>query len=152
MIRQRYLLLAVFGILLISLIGLGYLTLQEANENESEDTAVDSNTGNPGDIVVDTDPSDGVVTSVNQGFTAKSEYGGNNTWNYTVTGSLPNPCYEASADAIVMESFPEQVIIELTVKQPASDVICTQVVEELNLEGTYSASELATMSLSILNL
>ncbi len=77
------------------------------------------------------------------------EYMGDNTWDYEVTGTLPNPCYTVTFEPVVMESFPEQVIIETKVQEPSTDEICTQVIQEVEETGTFSASEEAEIILDI---
>lgn len=77
------------------------------------------------------------------------DYLGENTWRYMVTGTLPNPCYEISTEAIVMESFPEQVIIRARVTPPGEDEICIQVIQEVYEEAEFEASEEAEISLQV---
>jgi hypothetical protein len=77
------------------------------------------------------------------------EYMGDNTWDYEVTGTLPNPCYTVTFEPVVMESFPEQVMIETKVQEPSTDEICTQVIQEVEETGTFSASEEAEIILDI---
>ena len=88
-----------------------------------------------------------VLTESN--FKLESEYISENSWEYTVTGELPNPCYNASVDAMVAESYPEQVTITVTVEQPDPEVMCAQVIQEFTYEGTFSASEKATIKLFV---
>jgi len=76
-------------------------------------------------------------------------YKGNNLWQYNVTGTLPNPCYTISVESIVMESYPEQVIVRSTITKPDADVICTQVIQEVDEEGEFEASEQAIVSIEM---
>jgi hypothetical protein len=76
-------------------------------------------------------------------------YKDDNTWEYKVTGTLPNPCYTISTEAIVMESYPEQVIIRSTVTPPTDDVICIQIIQEIYQEGEFEASEQATVEFDV---
>ncbi len=69
------------------------------------------------------------------------DYLGDNTWTYMVTGTLPNPCYDIETEAIVAESYPEQVTIKSIVTPPEEDEICAQVVQEVYEEGEFQASE-----------
>jgi hypothetical protein len=69
------------------------------------------------------------------------DYLGDNTWRYMVTGTLPNPCYNIETEAIVAESYPEQVTIKSIVTPPEEDEICAQVVQEVYEEGEFQASE-----------
>lgn len=73
------------------------------------------------------------------------DYLGENTWTYIVTGTLPNPCYEVETEAIVAESFPEQVTIRAVVTPPGEDEICAQVIQEVHTGGEFQASEEATI-------
>ena len=51
---------------------------------------------------------------------------------HKVTGvlTLPSPCYELQTDAVVMESFPEQVRIDF--KTPLVHDMCAQVLQDEN--------------------
>lgn len=69
------------------------------------------------------------------------DYLGDNIWRYKVTGTLPNPCYEISTEAIVAESYPEQVTIRSVVTEPDEDMVCAQVIQEVYEEGEFQASE-----------
>jgi hypothetical protein len=69
------------------------------------------------------------------------EYMGDNTWDYEVTGTLPNPCYIVTIEPVVMESDPEQVSIKTKIQEPSPDEVCTQVIQEVEETGTFSASE-----------
>lgn len=73
-------------------------------------------------------------------------YKGNNLWQYNVTGTLPNPCYTISVESIVMESYPEQVIVKSTITKPDPETMCTQVIQEVDEEGEFEASEQATVT------
>jgi hypothetical protein len=82
-------------------------------------------------------------------FNLEYNYIDENLWRYSVTGTLPNPCYTISTESIVMESYPEQVIIKSTVTPPQEDMICTQVIQEVYEEGEFVASEDAEVSFSV---
>lgn len=73
-------------------------------------------------------------------------YKGNNLWQYNVTGTLPNPCYTISVESVVMESYPEQVIVKSTITKPDPDTMCIQVIQDVNEEGEFEASEQATVT------
>lgn len=79
------------------------------------------------------------------------EYMGENKWEYTITGELPNPCYKATSGGLVAESYPEQVTVTLSISKPSSDTVCTQVIQELNISGEFSASDKAKISFNIDN-
>ena len=76
-------------------------------------------------------------------------YKGNNIWEYQVTGTLPNPCYGIFTEAVVMESYPEQVVIKSIIKPPDEDVVCTQVIQEVYEEGEFQASGEAEVTFEI---
>ena len=82
-------------------------------------------------------------------FALTYEYKGENTWDYEVTGKLPNPCYIVTTEPVVMESDPEQVSIKTKIQEPSPDEICTQVIQEVEETGTFSASEDAEIILDI---
>ncbi len=82
-------------------------------------------------------------------FTAESVYTSENNWEYQVKGPLPNPCYGVSVEAIVAESFPEQVTLQVEIVNPEDDAICAQVIEDVTLEGIYSASQNASLQLRV---
>lgn len=69
----------------------------------------------------------------------------NNTWTYSGTVELPNPCSTLTHDAIVMESFPEQVQVRLTTTSDPT-AVCAQVVTTEEYSGTFAASEQAKIS------
>ncbi len=72
-----------------------------------------------------------------------------NMWDYKITGTLPTPCHEVKTEEIVLESYPEQVSVLLTITPPSSDVVCIQVIKEFEKEGTFQASEKAKVSFLI---
>lgn len=98
--------------------------------------------------ITDTDnkPTDKITDG---NFTLETTYTQNSTWRYIVTGQLPNPCYSATVDALVAESYPEQVTILVKIIEPNKDIMCAQVISDFEYEGTFSASELATVTLKV---
>lgn len=82
-------------------------------------------------------------------FILGARYISNNTWEYDVSGFLPNPCYSASVEVFIDESFPEQVNINLQIIQPDSDLICTQVIENYVSNGIFQASSEASIEFNI---
>lgn len=58
--------------------------------------------------------------------------------------TLPDPCYEIESEVIVMESYPEQVRINLTTPRP--EQICAQVLTDKDFEVTFQASEQAVIT------
>lgn len=63
---------------------------------------------------------------------------------YSGTIQTPNPCYTLEGSALVAESFPEQITLEITLHAPESNVMCTQVVAEKDFSIEATASEGAT--------
>lgn len=94
-------------------------------------------------------PQDQNSSIVEDGFTLKTEYTSENMWAYTITGQLPNPCYNAQVDVLVAESYPEQVTVSVKLTEPEPDIICTQVIQDYVYEGTFSASEKAEIDLIV---
>lgn len=124
------------GIFLLCLILLGslayqiYLVMQKEKEEKAEST--------PQSITKDD-------------FTFKYTYSGENLWKYTITGTLPNPCYSISTSSSVAESYPEQVFVTSTITPPKKDDICAQVIKDVNEIGEFTASENATVSFNVVN-
>jgi hypothetical protein len=86
-------------------------------------------------------------TYTTEDFTLQTEYQGENTWTYTITGTLPTPCYEYTVNEVVMESYPEQVNINMQIEQTQD--ICAQVIQEVEKVGTFQASEQAQIHLNV---
>jgi len=84
-------------------------------------------------------------------FVAKYQFDNKevNLWDYKITGTLPSPCHEASTQEIVLESYPEQVSVILTITSPSPDIACIQVIKEYEKVGTFQASEKARISFLI---
>ncbi len=82
-------------------------------------------------------------------FTLTYSYLGDSKWEYTVEGTLPTPCYNVTTDAIVMESYPEQVKVTVKVEQNSTEDMCIMVIQEYTYSGTFSASEIANISLVV---
>ena len=85
----------------------------------------------------------------NNNFTLTYDYQGNNSWTYTVTGTLPTPCYDVSTEAIVAESYPEQVRIEVKTKEQSDGYVCATVIKDYNYTGTFNASSKAIVTLDV---
>jgi hypothetical protein len=82
-----------------------------------------------------------------ENFKLETQYQGNSTWTYTVTGILPNQCYQVLIDSTVMESYPEQVNITAEIQQISK--ACTQAIQNVKEEGTFNASEQAKITFTI---
>lgn len=123
------------GLLLLALVVIGggiYYFYTQREEDIIEEAPEDTDT-----VVEEEKPYDNL--------NLEYDYLGENTWQYAVTGTLPNPCYEVETEAIVAESMPEQVTIRTIVTPPGEDQICAQVVQEVYEEGEFQASEEATI-------
>lgn len=95
-------------------------------------------------------------TSERAGFTLVARYQSENktehVWEYKITGDLPTPCHKTDVQPIVLESYPEQVSVLLTITPPEPDVNCIQVVEEdFELTGEFRASDKAKISFVVDN-
>lgn len=90
-------------------------------------------------------------TSERNGFTLVARYQTENkeehVWEYKITGTLPFPCYNTDVQPIVLESYPEQVSVLLTLTPPEEDVECIQVLDEdFERTGEFKASDKAKIS------
>ncbi len=84
-------------------------------------------------------------------FIFEYSYSGENHWKYTITGTLPNPCYMISTSSSVAESYPEQVLVTLAITPPKKDQICIQVIKDVYETGEFTASEKAIVSFKVEN-
>lgn len=89
------------------------------------------------------------VSLEKDGFQLNAEYKEENRWEYTISGTKPSPCHEIKHESLVQESYPEQVSVNLYITAPAPDVNCIQVIEELNVSGTFSASPEASVAFTV---
>ena len=60
----------------------------------------------------------------------------NGILNYKITVEKPTPCYKIIKDERIMESYPVQVAVDLTLE--SSDEMCVQVISEEIVEGTIN--------------
>jgi hypothetical protein len=93
---------------------------------------------------------EGVNTITVNNATLTYEYVGDNIWEYTIKKDYPNPCWEASVDILIAESYPEQVMVRLQETAPDPSEMCIEVIEEFEKSGTFTASEGAIIDLVIL--
>ncbi|OGC44066.1 hypothetical protein A3J98_01740 [candidate division WS6 bacterium RIFOXYC1_FULL_33_10] len=121
-------------LLLLSVLLCIYLTSGSCVVPKDDDIDKDSNT---------------TQTYMENNFRLESKYISNNNWEYTVTGDLPNPCYKATVDTTVAESYPEQVTVTVTTTAPSGDEMCAQVIQEFSYEGTFSASDKAVIDFEV---
>lgn len=126
-----------FGILLVILLVVGAIVFNIYMDLNSDEEQDNQNT--------DTIPDQIEYDDINFEY----EYVGNSLWRYTISGTLPNPCYKISTEAIVMESYPEQVIVKSTVLLPDAETVCVQIIQEVFEEGEFEASEQAQVRFEI---
>ncbi len=79
-------------------------------------------------------------TQTGNDFNLSYTYQGNNLWDYSVAGTLPTPCYAVNTEALVAESYPEQVTIKVTIQEQPTDGVCTTVIQDYSYSGTFQAS------------
>ena len=90
-----------------------------------------------------------IENTTRKDFNLEYTFTDNNLWTYTVSGQLPNPCYEVSTEVRVAESYPEQVTVLVTVTEPDADTMCAQVIQEYEYSGEFNASGEATVTLQV---
>lgn len=69
-----------------------------------------------------------------------------NLLKYQGTVEVLTPCHEIEQEVKVMESYPEQVTIDLSIVNPAADKVCAQVIAQKEFSGEAAVSENATVS------
>ena len=69
-----------------------------------------------------------------------------NLIKYKGTVEVPTPCYEIRQETKIMESYPEQVRIDLTIENPAPGNVCVQQITKKEFSGEVKVSESATVS------
>lgn len=96
------------------------------------------------------DTSNDWKTLTEDNITLTYQYAGVNVWKYNVKGQLPNPCHSAQVDALVAESYPEQVTVKVNIEENKStDTACIQVIQELDISGEFTASSKAFVTLQV---
>lgn len=92
----------------------------------------------------------------NQGSSAPSDdirivradhYFNNGTHVYKGTLTVPTPCHEILSQVTVMESYPEQVSIDL--KERGASNFCAQVITQTPFEVSFKASKDARVSVKL---
>ena len=100
----------------------------------------------PTTIVVEPRNGSSTKTVVNTDqVTLKTTYE-NGTLKYSGTVQLPTPCHGVNHEVTVLESFPEQVQIKVTIEVPEAPVICAGVITPKEFSGEVQVSEDATVS------
>ena len=69
-----------------------------------------------------------------------------NLLKYKGTVQTPSPCHELKQETKVMESYPEQVRIDLSTIDPSPGNICTQQITSKEFSGETAVSENASVS------
>ena len=69
-----------------------------------------------------------------------------NLLKYNGTVEAPTPCHEIRQETKIMESYPEQVRIDLSVINPPADKVCAQQITQKEFSGEIKVSESATVS------
>ena len=84
------------------------------------------------------------VIQTNQ-ITVRTKYE-NGVLKYEGTVQMPTPCHNLKDETVVLESYPEQVQIRLTIQKPKPDVVCAQVITPKEFSGEVKVSERAVVS------
>lgn len=80
------------------------------------------------------------IDTATQSILVKHSYA-NGIHTYTGSVQVPSPCYEITAKAIVLQSFPEQVHITIYTIPPAQDSVCEKMIRDKQFTVSYKASE-----------
>jgi len=64
-----------------------------------------------------------------------------NLLKYQGTVEVPSPCHNLIPETKVMESYPEQVRIDLTITDPSPGIFCTQQITQKDFSGEHKVSE-----------
>src|SRR3989344_3778820 len=71
----------------------------------------------------------------------------NGLHTYKGTIAVPTPCHDVISTVTVMESYPEQVLIDL--KKEGASNFCAQVISQAPFEATFQASKDARISVTL---
>lgn len=93
-------------------------------------------------------PMETAVIKQEDGINLEANYVEENLWEYTVTGTVPTPCHKVTVTNTVMESYPEQVDVNVEIKD--SGDICAEVIQDVEEEGAFKASSEAQITLSVI--
>lgn len=93
---------------------------------------------NTGQVITSPAPAKGKVTF-------KKSFDGNSL-KYEGTVEVPTPCHEINQEVKVMESYPEQVRIDLSIVNPSADKVCAQQLTKKEFSGEVKVSESAADS------
>ena len=68
-----------------------------------------------------------------------------NLLKYQGTVEVPSPCHDIRQETKIMESFPEQVRIDLSIENPTPDNVCAQRITQKDFSGEVKVSESASV-------
>src|SRR3989338_3823822 len=69
-----------------------------------------------------------------------------NLIKYKGSVEVPTPCHDIRQETKIMESYPEQVRIDLSMVDPVPGIICVQKIAQKDFYGELKVSESATVS------
>ena len=73
----------------------------------------------------------------------------NGTHAYSGVIDKPSPCYSLETEALVRESFPEQVTLRFTLRPPLPDIFCAKVIFRVLLKIIFDASDGASINATL---
>lgn len=130
------------GILIIILVVIGAVSYKVLVLNKEN--------GNSDNNIVD-NKEEKKIRKEQEGFEFEAEYMGESRWDYKIMGEKPTPCHEVKHDSVILESYPEQVTVNLSILSPEPDVICAQVEEDFEVAGLFQASKEAKVEFIVIN-
>ena len=83
--------------------------------------------------------------SVKSKFTFEKNYE-NNLLKYKGTVEVPSPCHDIRQETKIVESYLEQVRIDLGIENPTPGNVCAQQITQKEFSGEIKVSESATVS------
>jgi len=60
------------------------------------------------------------------------------TLSYSISITKPTPCHEVKAEENILDSFPPQVQVSISMSAPPAGRVCIQVIEETSIEGSIA--------------
>ena len=101
----------------------------------------------PTPIVYPTVPTGEIIKQFRTEKLLLNFYYNNNKYQYYGTITLPNPCYQVKVDALISESYPEQVSMNIITQD--SGEICVQVISEQIIAGELAVSRDAVIRVKL---
>lgn len=106
------------------------------------------------DTLVDSEEPIEINVNVNledSGLVMDANYSEQFLWTYKVSGDVPTPCHDIITEAIVAESYPEQVTVTARITDELSeDAFCTQVITKKEAFGEFTATEAASINFEVI--